>query len=78
VLINGAYSRFFKASRGLIYGFPPSPFSFLIVIEVLCRIPKEEKYFGLLRQVKDHKGNPSLALFSLTTYYVEPMDHPSI
>jgi len=53
MLVNGSPSRFFKASRGVIQGFPLSPFLFLIIVEVLNRMLKEEKYYGSLRGVKD-------------------------
>jgi hypothetical protein len=52
VLINGAPSRFFRASRGLRQGCPLSPFLFLIIVDALSRLIKESRSEGLLRGLK--------------------------
>lgn len=51
VLINGAPSSFFKASRALRQGCPLSPFLFLIVTEELSYLIKEARSNGLLRKI---------------------------
>jgi hypothetical protein len=52
VLINGARSRFFKASRGLRQGCPLSPFLFLIIAEALRKMLKEAKTSGVLKGIR--------------------------
>ena len=52
VIINGAPSRFFKASLGLRQGCLLSPFLFLIVTETLSRLLKEAITEGCLRGLK--------------------------
>jgi hypothetical protein len=51
ILINGAPSNFFKASRGLRQGCPLSPFLFLIIAEALSLLIKEARSKGLLRGI---------------------------
>jgi hypothetical protein len=43
VLINGAPSRFFRASRGLIQGFPLALFLFLIVVKALSKLIEDAR-----------------------------------
>jgi hypothetical protein len=51
VLINGASSIFFHASRGICQGYPLDPFIFLLVVEALKRLIKEEKSSGKIKGV---------------------------
>jgi hypothetical protein len=51
ILINGAPSNFFKASRGLHQGFPLSHFLFLFIAESLILLIKEARSKGLLRGI---------------------------
>jgi len=52
VMINGAPSQFFKASRGLRQGCSLSPFLFLLVVEGLSRMIKEAHSSHLLKAIK--------------------------
>jgi hypothetical protein len=52
VLINGALSPFFRASRGLHQECPLSPFLFMIIIEALRILIKEARTNGLIRGVR--------------------------
>jgi len=51
ILINGAPSYFFKASRGLRQGCLLSPFLFLIITKALSRLLKEARQQGALKGV---------------------------
>ena len=47
VLVNGSPTGFFGSSRGLRQGDLLSPFLFLLIMEVLSRIPKKTQDGGL-------------------------------
>ena len=46
VLINVSPSNFFRPTRGLIRGFPLSPFLFVLIVDVLSRIINQAKREG--------------------------------
>jgi len=58
-LINGRPDKFFKSSRGLIHGFPLSPFLYIIKVDTLSRKLKQARQSGhikgisFVREVKD-------------------------
>ena len=43
VLINGAPSHFFQASRGLRQGFPLPPFLFLLIVDIISMLVNNKK-----------------------------------
>jgi len=52
ILINGAPSIFFKASRSLEKGCPLSPYLVIIVVEDLRNLLNDAKFRGVLKKVK--------------------------
>jgi len=52
VLVNGAASPLFHSKRGLRQGFPLSPLLFLLIMDVLSRLIKEEHNRGRLQGIK--------------------------
>lgn len=56
VLINGAASAFFHSERGLRQGYPLSPILFLLIMEGLSNLVKEEFKRSILQGIKITEG----------------------
>ena len=59
ILINGAPTSTFQASRGLRKGDPLSPYLFILMVKGLGRALKDKKDGGTIKGVEPHEGvNP--------------------
>jgi len=71
VLINGASSIFFHASRDICQGYPLDPFIFLLIVEALKRLIKKEKSLGKIKgaAVIDKESLPHLLFVEDILYF---------
>ena len=56
ILVNGAPSVTFQASRGICLGDPLSPFLFILMAEGLGRVLKAKRMDGTLKGLYPHEG----------------------
>ena len=56
ILVNGAPTSTFQASRGLRQGDPLSPFLFILMEEGLGRALKAKKDEGIIKGVSPYEG----------------------
>ena len=65
ILINGSTSKFFNPSRGLMQGYPLSPWLFLIIAKRLSRVISEAKRVEVITGVNKGVGEGSIVITSL-------------